>query len=287
LNLKIFLDGKLLTRWETVDEGGQRAANGRLTRLTLGPLLAGKPSVIDFVYQAAPGRITGNHLLQSTLVVPVPRGDLGQAPVRWQVTLPGGWVPILFSGSLAVEQRVGWRGWLLAPRPALTPADLERWFFGSETVIRLDGQDSTSNLSFTGWRHGFEALRVYHASQQAWLLASSLLLLTVGLAFYFLPLPRVVFWCAAILLVLAVAAVGLLWPATLWAMIYGGEPGAIVLLAVIGWQWLLHQRYRRQLVFMPGFARLKTTSSVTRGSSVLRKEPSTVDNPPGAGNGEV
>jgi hypothetical protein len=288
LSLKVFVDGKLLTRWEAIDDSGQRAANGRMTRLTLTTPLAGKSSVVDFVYQAAPGRLAGNHLLQSTLIVPVPRGDLGQAPVRWQVALPASWVPIAFSGSLAAEQQWGWRGWLLAPRPALAPGDLERWFFGAEAVVHLDEQQPWGGISFTGWRNGLEPLRLYHAPQQAWLLACSLVLLGIGLSFYFLPLPRGLFLGATMLLVLALSSAGLLWPGLLSALIYGCEPGALVLLAAIGWQWLLHRRYRRQLVFMPGFARLKASSSVTRGSSVVRKrtEPSTVDNPPGAGNGE-
>lgn len=290
LGLKVFVDGKLLTRWEAVDDSGQRAANGRLARLTLAPLLAGKPSVLDFVYQASPGRLAGNQLWQSTLIVPVLRGDLGQAPVRWQVSLPAGWVPVSFMGSLAAEQHWGWRGWLLAPRPALTSGDLERWFFGPETATAVDDHDwAAAGVSFTGWRNGLEPLRLYHAPQQAWLLACSLTLLAAGLALYFLPLPRGLFWGAMMLLVVALTVVGLLWPGMLSALIYGSEPGALVLIAIIGWQWLLHQRYRRQLVFMPGFARLKATSSVTRGSSILRNrtEPSTVDNPPGAASAEA
>ena len=46
---------------------------------------------------------------------------------------------------------------------------------------------------------------------------------------------------------------------------------------------MLHQRYKRQLVFMPGFTRVKPGSSLLRGSSVKRnREPSTIDAPSAA-----
>jgi hypothetical protein len=55
-----------------------------------------------------------------------------------------------------------------------------------------------------------------------------------------------------------------------------------VLLIVIVVQWLLQRRYRRQLIFMPGFSRVAPGSSIVRGgSSHRRRDPSTVDAPPG------
>ena len=67
------------------------------------------------------------------------------------------------------------------------------------------------------------------------------------------------------------------------AIAYGCQPGAVVMLAVLGLQWLMHRRYRRQIVFLPSFSRSRA------GSSLIRKtpsnlpqsgEPSTVDAPP-------
>jgi hypothetical protein len=86
-----------------------------------------------------------------------------------------------------------------------------------------------------------------------------------------------------------VAAAGLLfWPSALGAVIYGCEPGLVVVLLVAAVQWALHQRYRRQLVFMPGFSRRKPGSSLTQPREPGRtgshpptrpREPSTVDAP--------
>jgi hypothetical protein len=93
----------------------------------------------------------------------------------------------------------------------------------------------------------------------------------------------------------------LFWPSLLGAVIYGCEPGLLVVFLVVLLQWALHQRYRRQVVFMPGFSRRKTGSSLTQsrdpsrpgsqpptrpapgaaGEPARRREPSTVDVPPG------
>ena len=36
-------------------------------------------------------------------------------------------------GGFVVEQRWGWWGWLLAPRPAVSSAQLDQWFEGTDT----------------------------------------------------------------------------------------------------------------------------------------------------------
>jgi hypothetical protein len=50
-----------------------------------------------------------------------------------------------------------------------------------------------------------------------------------------------------------------------------------VLSVVLLLQWLLQQRYRRQMLFMPGFARLRKGSSISRREAPPGREPSTVD----------
>ena len=79
-------------------------------------------------------------------------------------------------------------------------------------------------------------------------------------------------------------AAALLWPGVLAAVAYGCEPGVLVLLLVLGIPWMLHQRYRRQVVFMPGFTRARAGSSLIRNGGTgsaprPRGEPSTVDVP--------
>jgi hypothetical protein len=87
-----------------------------------------------------------------------------------------------------------------------------------------------------------------------------------------------------LLLALALACLGSagwFWPELLPAVLLGALPGLALLAVLLTLQWMVHERYRRQLVFMPGFTRVKKGSSLIRPSSVNRqREPSTVDVPP-------
>ena len=44
-------------------------------------------------------------------------------------------------------------------------------------------------------------------------------------------------------------------------------------------QWLLHERYRRQIIFLPSFSRSRSGSSLSRAEAARAGEPSTVDAP--------
>ena len=134
-------------------------------------------------------------------------------------------------------------------------------------------------------------LTLTHAPQQAWLLVCSLGLLVFGLGLYWAARPRPGdgghmapwLWPILALVTLGVVVAALFWPTTLWAVVYGCEPGALVLVCVIAIQWLMHQRYRRQIVFLPSFSRGRAGSSLLRKSASSRPrngEPSTVDAPP-------
>jgi hypothetical protein len=107
------------------------------------------------------------------------------------------------------------------------------------------------------------------------------------LGLYFLLVHRGLYWPVVVLLGVAAALVGLLWPSILAVVFYGCQPGLLVLLLVFLFHWVLQRRYRRQVVFLPGFTRLKGGSSLIRGSSNRnRGEPSTVDAPPPAGSSQ-
>ena len=77
-------------------------------------------------------------------------------------------------------------------------------------------------------------------------------------------------------------------PALLYAIAYGCEPGAVVLLVVLTGQCLMLERYRRQIVFLPSFRRARTGSSLIRFNGLNRPtgEPSTVDVPRPAGSSQ-
>ena len=113
------------------------------------------------------------------------------------------------------------------------------------------------------------------------MLVCSLTLLALGLGLVLAPLSRALVWTCVAVLAVVVAAMGVVSPAALPAILYGCEPGAVVLILVVATQWMLHERYRRQVIFMPGFTRLKTGSSIVRtGSGARPRDPSTIDQPP-------
>jgi hypothetical protein len=324
LNLKTTLRAENQARAVNVlavDESGQPSDTGRIARVPVPADFGRKPLILDLSYQLLSGRAPDSGLLQTMVVPPVLRSDVGRVPVRVQVRLPANWVPLYLEGGLSVEQRWGWRGWLLAPQPALSSAELERWLYsgfesgfarGERADPEAPGPDDADPAGLVCSRSGLTPLRLNHFPQQVWLLVCSLVLVAVGLGLYFLSvavarrpaadgapsavqagegrapaprLPRYLFWPLAAGLALALVLASLFWPGVLGPVLYGCEPGAAVLLVVLGVQWALQQRYRRQVVFLPGFARMKPGSSLVRGGSSPSGrprggEPSTVDAPP-------
>jgi hypothetical protein len=175
------------------------------------------------------------------------------------------------------EFRWGLRGGLLAPEPE-APAELEDWPDGPWPAL------AAPRLAFSS--PSLAPVRMLLVPWQAWLLACSGAVLLAGLALAFLPVPRLVFWLLLILLAAAALTVRSLWPLLFPMVVYGMQPGVVVLAVVLGAHWLLQARYRRQLVYMPGFARMKPGSSVTRASAPSRpREASTVDAPAANGSG--
>src|SRR5205085_10575570 len=103
------------------------------------------------------------------------------------------------------------------------------------------------------------------------------------LVFYFLRLSWSSLLFGSGLLLVGAFALSLFLPAILASLLYGSQPGLVVIFLIMAVHWLWQERYRRQIVFIPGFARLKTGSSLIRGSSAPRasrpREASTVDSP--------
>jgi hypothetical protein len=290
LGLKVLLDG-VAVPWHPVPDGGG-ADTTRLARLTISPHLLARPAVLDVIYQITPslpaargsGYALGNVALQTTLHAPQLRG-CDHGPVRWDVRLPANWVPIYTGGGFQFEQRWGWRGWLLAPQPAVGSAELEHWFAGDTAERPPEAQADAGPPSVVCWRTDLEPLRLNHAPQQAWLLVCSLAVLAIGLGLYFLLVQRGLYWPVVVLLGVVAALVGLVWPNVLAVIFYGCQPGLVVLLLVFTVLWLLQRRYRRQVVFLPAFTRTKSGSSLIRSSHRPRGEPTTVDAaPPLAGS---
>ncbi|HTU21960.1 MAG TPA: hypothetical protein VMG10_28235 [Gemmataceae bacterium] len=299
LNAQFFFNGQKVTRIIVMDKG-ERADGGDIVRLYLPPLHPpGKPdlrqtALLEVSFQSPPAR-SGRSPLQTVLKPPQIRGAPA-VPSRWQVSVPANRILIAPESASGVERTWTRRGWVPATQLQLTCADLQREF--DKTLpeeLRQDGKHLDSEAqtvpALVFWQDHSTPIVLTHAPQQAWLLVCSLGVLIVGLGLYWAARPRgaadgcwaVWLWPLLALLTLAIAVAVLFWPTTLWAIVYGCEPGLFVLLAVIVLQWLMHERYRRQIVFLPSFSRGRAGSSIVRKSSSARPhngEPSTVDAPP-------
>jgi hypothetical protein len=280
VGLDVLLDGK------RVPAGPAADPRGRTVRVRVDPDTHGRPVILEVNCQPATGTLKSGWL-RTLLQPPVLDGVVILGRVRWQVDVPPGWLPLSPGGGHTPEQRWGRYGWLLAPRPAATAADLDRWLAGTAPEPAAE----TLEPGLVCWSATQEPLPLLCVPQQAWLLVCSLGLLGLGLLFALAPLPRWLFWGLTVLTFAGLTVAAVLVPGVLPAAAYGCEPGLLVLLLVLAGHWLLHRRYRRQVVFLPGFARHKTGSSLVRstGSSnraraVPAREPSTIDEPPKRGS---
>jgi hypothetical protein len=276
----VFYRGKEAA-WQPVDEAGAVTSLSNIGRIVLEPGERGKPAELEIAFVLTPGRISGSHALVSTLQPPFLHGDLGLAPVRWQVVLPPTWLPLFHRESFPSGFKWGLRGWLLAPQPALDGADLERWFLGPEEAPQ-EKTETAANPTVVCWCAGSARLRLVHVPQEAWLFLCSLLVLLAGGGLIFLTLPRVLIWGMGIVLLGGGLAAGFFWPGLLASIFYGCQPGLLVLLPLLVLHEVFQQRYRRKVENLPSFRREPRRSSFSRpsGSKHSQKEPSTVDIPP-------
>ncbi len=302
LNVRITLNRHKVTP-DIVNEAGQQTDGGSIAHLRLAPDLVRQAALLELTYQLPPGH-TGASPLRTALHPPILRSAPPTVPTRWQVTVPSSRVLLAPESASGLERTWTRDRWLLAARLNHTNADLEREFEESlpaelrraSTSTERDGataadSDAQTPPALVCWRDAVEPVAITHAPRMAWLLVCSLGLLILGLGLYWSARPRPAdagrmaawLWPMLALATLLVAVGVLFWPTTLWAVLYGCEPGALVLLCVIGFQWLVHQRYRRQIVFLPSFSRGRAGSSLLRKGGTHRPanvEPSTVDAPP-------
>ena len=281
LQPEVYLQGKRVTQWRTGDKA-------TLLRLTVEPDLYRERVLLEIRYQILPGTTAGNNTVQAALYPPILRGDVFLGRLRWQVAGPRGWVALYQGGGYTSEQGWEWRGGLWTPHPSVTAADLESWLAVSPSAGAAwwTGTD-LGQPQLVCWRTALAPLYFLHIPQQAWLLGCSLLFLSIGLGLLFLPLSRALLWTIVTLLVVAVGLVAVWIPSALPALLYGCEPGVTAFLLILGVQWMVQQRYRRQIVFLPGFTRLKSPSGLSRSGngSRSRGEPSTIDAPVQQGSG--
>ncbi|MHB1423411.1 MAG: hypothetical protein ACYC3I_09510 [Gemmataceae bacterium] len=280
-----------------VNDKGELSDGGDVARLHLpspwSPPLpgeglgGGQSALLEISVQTPPGR-TGLTPLHTILQPPRIRNATG-VPIRWQVSVPANRVLLAPESAAGVERMWTWRNWLLAAGILWSPSSFpvpsgERSWDDNEPAALVCWQDQAAPIILT------------HAPRLAWLLVCSLGLLIVGLGLSWSVRPQpskegrvaVWFWPLLAVLTLGFAVAALFWPTLLCVIIYGCEPGAVVLLAVLGVQWLRQEHYRRRVVFLPSFRRSRGGSSLLRKKSAPASqsgEPSTVDAPPPSNGG--
>jgi hypothetical protein len=267
LSTRFALDGKTVTA-QPLD------SSGLLARIDLDLGLYGKPVLLEVDYQLPRDQPAPEGLWQTTLNPPGLEGNVFVGKVRWQVTLPSNQMALAARGDAINEQQWRWRGWLPSLEPAVSRNDLELWLTGQESP------ENAGDASLVCARTLLAPLRISRVSRAAWFLICSGVVLATGLGLYWRsPPPRA--WLAILVAGLVTLAAAAWWvPEFMPAVLYGALPGMALLAGLLVVQWFVHERYKRQLVFMPGFTRVKGGSSLLRTSSIQRHpEPSTIDAP--------
>jgi hypothetical protein len=279
-NPEVLLDGKRLTRLREANPPALRR-EGNLAQFEVEPDLYHHPVVLDIRYRHTPSPAEGGSAWQTLLEPPVLGGSVALGPLRWQVDLPWDWICLSGGQASAIEARWVWRGALLTPVAALTEAHLDEWFRGEAGAASAGAADEREP-ALVGWRSGQEPLALVNVPREGWLLGCSLALLGAGLGLGFLRLPRVLSGVLAAIVVIGVAVAAVQWPRLFNLVLYGCEPGLVVLGGVVGVHWWLRRRYQRRLVFLPAFTRVPASSAITPRPAGVRQrgEPSTVDGPP-------
>ncbi len=267
-----------------VNDKGEPSGGGNIARLHLPALrspsetdsnkiVGRQPALLEVSYESPLG-FSGSGRLHTTLLPPrILRATA--VPTLWQVNVPPNRVLLAPESTSGVERIWTRRGWLLS----------------AALSVPFELPNDNESFALVSWQEQSEPIVLTHPPQLAWLLVCSLGLFFVGWMLYWLARPRasgvgrsgVWFWPLLALVTLAIAVAALFWPTALCAFVYGCEPGAAVLVFFLGLQWLRHQHYRRQIIFLPSFSRSRTGSSLIRKNSSLRPqsaEPSTVDAPP-------
>jgi hypothetical protein len=291
-----FLYNRLKVTPIILNDRGERSDGGSIARLHL-PEVVGQTALLEVLFQSSPGR-TGRSPLHTVLQPPQIRGAPA-VPTRWQVCVPANRVLLAPESVSGVERVWSRRDWLLAPQLQRSRDDveLERALDQvlpdkrtSESARDSASVESEAAPALLCWQDHTAPIVLTHAPKLGWQLVCSLGVFLVGLALFWSARPRSGegrlagwLWPLLALLTLAAAVSALFWPALLSAIVYGSEPGLLVLLGVVALQWLMHERYRRQIVFLPSFSRGRAGSSLIRKNASNRPpsgEPSTVDAPP-------
>src|SRR5262249_57018363 len=98
-------------------------AAGRVVRVPLLEAASGGAHLVEATYDLPRNQPEAEGLWQTSMHVPEVLGNVFVGKVRWQVTMPSSWVPVVFASDVHVEQEWSWP----SPQPSHTSAQLEQW----------------------------------------------------------------------------------------------------------------------------------------------------------------
>ncbi len=252
----------------------KKDAAERIVLLRLHPDLMTTPTILEIAFTVPADGLDRNAPWRTTLLAPVFRSEVVIGQMRWLFSAPGQLMAVTLNHKARPDWQWGVQGWLPAPEPAATRAEMDGWLLGKESTLPAE----LPTYSFALLSLQPETL--YHLPRHGWLLGCSGIFLIMTLGAYFSPMSRLAYWILLFLLGLSALVVGIVCPALLPPLAFGLQPGVVLFAAFIGVHWLIQERYRRQLVFMPGFVRPKIGSTMMRSNSAQRpREASTIDKP--------
>ncbi len=245
----------------------------KIVYLHVNPELQPLPAILEISYALPADALERNQAWRTVLYPPqFPGAVIG--PMRWELSLPAPMIAAAPFRQARVETQWSVQNWLLTPEPSVSGAELEMWLTGKEPA------QAAPPVTFAFAGADMQPHVIYHLSRQSWLLGCSGLFLVVTLGVYLSPLPRLAFWLVLLGLGMGAVAVGMLWPSLLPPVLFGMQPGVVLLFLFVGGHWYWQDRYRRQLVFLPAFSRNKPSSTMVRNNVPARpREASTVDAP--------
>ena len=221
----------------------------RVYRVPLPEARPGRTIAIEVRYQLPA------HTRETTYLPPLLPAIAFAGPVRWQVTVPAGSVPLLASGATA-EFRWRFRPTGFLPTPAGT--DLDRWFrLGGEPG---NGEDSTSSTETISARQASPAaIKVYRVNRTGFVIICSVAAFLVVLVVTRLH--------AATLGSVAALLAGVLGTAVVFvphvaAQVAGAcQFGLVAVLGVFVFSGIGRWYYRRRAMRVPGFSRTRPEPS--------------------------
>ena len=256
-----------LTQWKKLD-GAEK-----VLRLELHPDLATLPARLEIAYTIPADALEQMSVWSTTMSAPTIRSEVVIGQMHWHLVTPTPVLAASFGRHVHADNNWSLQGWLFTPEPMAVDGDA--WLIGKEAT------QPGPAVTFAFAHVSMQPETVYHLPRPWWLLGCSGAFLILTLGIYFSPLPRGSLWFLLAILAGALAAFTLMFPAAWSGVVFGLQPGVVLFLLFIGVHWLVQERYRRQLVFLPGFTRPKSGSTITRSNVAKRpRENSTVDAPP-------